>query len=207
MQPLQPTAQPALIELKEMPQALAEAPAVARSKAHSLAQSSEIAVSQQAEGHYWAALLVVSGSQTREMISTDASTMTACVATNQEQITRECLMSKFNYRRTFNACTQTLALTMLLGASGATLAAEDMKKEKVVAINEYTCERLITASSDNRAAAIAFLHGYKAGMAGKKTIDTEKLGIASDRLVVHCLDNRTDTAVAAYDKVLKTLKN
>ena len=115
-------------------------------------------------------------------------------------------MSKFNTRRPFNAFAPALALAMLLGTSGTTLA-EGMKKEKVVTINEYTCERLISVSSDDRAAAIAFLHGYKAGMTGKKTIDTEKLGIASDRLVVHCLDNRTDTAVAAYDKVLKTLKN
>jgi len=116
-------------------------------------------------------------------------------------------MSKFNYRRLFNAFTPALTLAVLLGTSGTTLAEEGMKKAKVVTINEYTCERLISANSHDRAAAIAFLHGYKAGMTGKKTIDTEKLGIASDRLVVHCLDNRTDTAVAAYDKVLKTLKN
>ncbi|MCW8964134.1 MAG: HdeA/HdeB family chaperone [Gammaproteobacteria bacterium] len=116
-------------------------------------------------------------------------------------------MSKFNYRRPFNAFTPALTLAMLLGASGTTLADESMKKEKVVSINEYTCERLISATSHNRAAAIAFLHGYRAGMAGKKTIDTEKLGITSDRLVVHCLDNRTDTAVVALDKVSKTIKN
>ena len=115
-------------------------------------------------------------------------------------------MSKFNYRRTFNACTRTLALTMLLGTSSATLAAEEMNKDNVVVINDYTCERLITAASENRAAAIAFLHGYSAGMAGKKSINIEKLGIISDRLVVHCLDNRTDTAVDALDKVAKTIK-
>jgi len=112
-------------------------------------------------------------------------------------------MSKFNYRRPFHAFTPALALAVLLGASGTTLAEEGMKKEKVVSIHEYTCKRLISVSSHDRAAAIAFLHGYKAGMAGKKTVDTEKLGIASDRLVVHCLDNPTDTAVAALDKVLK----
>jgi hypothetical protein len=207
MQHLQPTVQPVPIAHREMLQARPEAQAEGQSKAGYLALSLATAVNPRVVAQHWAVLLVASVSPTREMISTDASTMTACVATNQKQITQEHLMSILKYHRSFNAITQALTLIILLGASGATLAAEDMKKEKVVAINEYTCERLITASSDDRAAAIAFLHGYKAGMAGKKTIDTEKLGIASDRLVVHCLDNRTDTAVAAYDKVLKTLKN
>ena len=116
-------------------------------------------------------------------------------------------MSKFNYRRPFNLFTPALSLAMLLGTSGTTLAEEGMKKEKLVTINEYTCERLISVSSDNRAAAIAFLHGYSAGMSGKKTIDTEKLGRISDRLVVHCLDNPKDTAVAALDKATKAVKN
>lgn len=116
-------------------------------------------------------------------------------------------MSKFNYLRTLHVCTQTMAITMLLGATGTILAAEDMKNDKVVTIDEYTCESLITASSHDRAAAISFLHGYRAGLAGAKTVDTEKLGITSDRLVVHCLDNPTDTAVVALDKVAKTIKN
>lgn len=116
-------------------------------------------------------------------------------------------MPKFNYRRTFDAITPALALAMLLGASGSTLAAEEMQQEKVVTIGEYTCARLISVSSEDRAAAIAFLHGYRAGMAGMKTVEPEKLGIASDKLVVHCLDNPTDTAVAALEKVVKTIKN
>lgn len=116
-------------------------------------------------------------------------------------------MSKFNTRRLFHAITPALTLAMLLGASGTALAEEGMKKEKVVTINEYTCQRLISASSHDRAAAIAFLHGYKAGMAGMKTVDTEKLGRISDRLVVHCLDNPADTAVAAMDKATKAVKN
>ena len=116
-------------------------------------------------------------------------------------------MSKFNYRRTFGAFTPALALTMLLGASSTALAEEGMKRKKVVTINEYTCERLISVSSHDRAAAIAFLHGYKAGREGTKTVDTEKLGRISDRLVVLCLDNPTDTAVTAFDKASKAINN
>ena len=112
-------------------------------------------------------------------------------------------MSTFNYRRPFHAFT----LAMLLAASGTAFAGEHMKKEKVVTISDYTCEKLISANAHDRAAAVAFLHGYKAGMTGMKTVDTEKLGIVSDRLVVHCLDNPTDTAVAAYDKASKAVKN
>ena len=108
-------------------------------------------------------------------------------------------MSKLNYLHTFNA----LSLAMLLGASGVTFAKEDMKKDKVVNIDAYTCERLISVSSEDRSTAIAFLHGYRTGMSGKKTINTEKLGIASDKLVVHCLDHPTDKAVVALDKVSK----
>ena len=115
-------------------------------------------------------------------------------------------MTKFNYRRSLNAFTSALTLALLLGTSGTTLAEESMERKKVVTIHEYTCQRLVSISSYDRDAAIAFLHGYKAGMEGKKTINTEKLGITSDRLVVHCLDNPTDTAVAALDKVAKTVK-
>ena len=53
-------------------------------------------------------------------------------------------MSQLNYLRTFNA----LTLAMLLGASGVTFA-KDMKKDTVVNIDEYTCKRLISASSES----------------------------------------------------------
>jgi hypothetical protein len=207
MQSLKPIAQPVLIEHKEMQQARPAVQLVAQSKGHSLALLSATAVRRQDVGHYWAVSLVVPGSQATEMISTDASTMTACVATNPERITKEFTMSKFKYRRSLNAFAPALTLAVLLGSPGTTLAEEGMKKEKVVHINEYTCQRLISVSSDDRAAAIAFLHGYRAGLAGKKSVDTEKLGIVSDRLVVHCLDNPTDTAVVGLDKVSKTIKN
>ena len=116
-------------------------------------------------------------------------------------------MSKFNHHRLFNALTPAITLVVLLGASGATLAEETMNKDKVVIINEYKCDRLISVSSHDRTVAIAFLHGYKAGMAAKKSIEPEKLGIISDRLVVHCLDNPTDAVVDAFDKAAKSIKN
>jgi hypothetical protein len=203
MRPLRLIVQPVLIEPKEMLQVRPVEQQVARSKGHSLEPSSATAVNPQDVGQCWGVLLAVPGSRTRETIFTGASTMTACAATNQERITKDYLMSKLNHRHIFDA----LALAMLFCVSGTVFAENSMQKEKVVSINEYTCEQLISATSHDRAAAIAFLHGYSAGMAGAKTVDTEKLGITSDRLVVHCLDNRTDTAVVALDKVSKSLKN
>ena len=56
---------------------------------------------------------------------------------------------------------------------------------------------VIMRATDDRDAAISFLHGYFLGKKGETDLDTEKLAEATDKFIEYCLDNPSKGALAA----------
>ncbi len=90
---------------------------------------------------------------------------------------------------------------LLTGVAAATIAFgfQDMaaaQDSTVKDVSSFTCKDIMRATED-RDAAISFLHGYFLGKKGGTDLDTEKLAEATDKFIEYCLDNPSKGALAA----------
>ena len=99
-----------------------------------------------------------------------------------------------------------ISKTLLTGFAAATIAfgLQDMaaaQESTVKDISSFTCKDIMRAT-DDRDAAISFLHGYFVGKKGVTDFDTAKLGEATDKFIEYCLDNPGKGALAAMDSMV-----
>jgi len=88
--------------------------------------------------------------------------------------------------------------TLLVTVPSMALVAQDTSNRTV---GQYTCKDVMADSDDNRATAIAFLHGYLLGKAGNEKFNLEVLAKQTDAFIDQCLDNPKDKAVDVMTKV------
>lgn len=82
--------------------------------------------------------------------------------------------------------------TIAFGLQGMAAAQDSTVKD----VSSFTCKDIMRAT-DDRDAAISFLHGYFLGKKGTTDLDTEKLAEATDKFIEYCLDNPSKGALAA----------
>ena len=68
-------------------------------------------------------------------------------------------------------------------------------------IEQFACKDVVRESGDNRDIAIAFLHGFLVGKSGSSKFNLDTLRKQSDAFIEHCLDNPSEKAVDAMQKV------
>jgi hypothetical protein len=64
----------------------------------------------------------------------------------------------------------------------------------------WTCKELMAGRDHDRAAGIAFFHGYNAGKSGTTVFNVSELGDLSDRVKDFCLSNPSTTVLDAFAK-------
>ncbi|AWI79151.1 hypothetical protein CEW87_07100 [Parazoarcus communis] len=78
-----------------------------------------------------------------------------------------------------------------------------MEESTTTDLNAILCKDLMRLSGEDRAIAIAVLHGYVLGKKGATTYVSEKLGKVSDDFTDYCLDNPTSKALESFSKIAK----
>jgi hypothetical protein len=105
-------------------------------------------------------------------------------------------MSK-SFRRLLTA---TATVALLSGTTAAALADEPATKKD---LSEYRCKDVMRLSGSEREVSLALVHGYRLGKIGTTQFDVEVLSDLTDRFIDYCLDNPTDNALAAFEKLAK----
>ena len=70
-------------------------------------------------------------------------------------------------------------------------------------IEQFTCKDVMREPDQNRAVAIAFLHGYLLGKANDSKFNVEELEKQTDAFIEQCLDNPQANAEGVMLKVKK----
>jgi hypothetical protein len=94
----------------------------------------------------------------------------------------------------------TLAI-MLAGVHAAGSAQAQSQANRT--IEQYKCKDVMREPDENRAVAIAFLHGYLLGKSGDSKFNVEVLEKQTDAFIEECLDSPQATA---EDVMLKLKK-
>ena len=95
---------------------------------------------------------------------------------------------------------------LLAGVATATIAFDlqgmaAAQDSTVKDVSSFTCKDIMRAT-DDRDAAISFLHGYLLGKKGAADLDTEKLAEATDKFIEYCLDNPSKGALNALNSMV-----
>ena len=99
-----------------------------------------------------------------------------------------------------------LNIKMLVIGSVFTLGLFGMasaNEEKPRNINDLLCKDVLRTSGEDRAIALAFLHGYLLAKSGEDIIYRSKLSSGSDDFIEACLDDVNSKAVTTLGKQLK----
>jgi C1A family cysteine protease len=91
----------------------------------------------------------------------------------------------------------TLAAIMMAAMPGAGSADEGALKD----LPAVKCKDVMRVGGAERDIAVAFIHGYLTGKAGKTKIDTDAMHAANEKFVEHCLDNPEHGAINAMEKL------
>ena len=101
-----------------------------------------------------------------------------------------------------SAAISVAALTLMASAHAEDAPKEDAPKE-VINMNAYLCKDIARMSGEERAIALAVLHGYYLGKVGATQFQAGDLGRASDEFLEHCLDHPKDPALRTFAKFAK----
>ncbi|WP_295888619.1 HdeA/HdeB family chaperone [uncultured Thiohalocapsa sp.] len=96
--------------------------------------------------------------------------------------------------------TVTVTAALLFGTTAAALAEEPTTDRD---LNQYLCKDVMRLSGSEREVSLALVHGYRLGKMGTTEFDVEVLSDLTDRFIDYCLDNPTDNALAAFEKLAK----
>ena len=99
---------------------------------------------------------------------------------------------------TFSAVLLASSLTLISGAQAA-----DAPTPQITKMNSFLCKDIMRMPSDDRAIALAVLHGYQLGKKGTAEYDSGKLAKISDDFIEYCLDHPSDKALDAFAKFTK----
>jgi hypothetical protein len=86
----------------------------------------------------------------------------------------------------------------LLGSASAW--AEESANPVTVSLAGLTCKEMMSGQDVDRAAVLAFFHGYDAGKRSEKTVDVTAMSALSDRVTDYCLSNPTSSVMDAFAK-------
>ena len=70
-------------------------------------------------------------------------------------------------------------------------------------LNDYLCKDVMRLSGSDRESALALVHGYRLGKQNTTQFEVAALAELTDRFLEHCLDNPSDKALAAFEKLGK----
>ena len=101
--------------------------------------------------------------------------------------------------------TASMTAALLVGGSSA-LAEEPAAPAAEAAprdLNDYLCKDLMRLSGSDRESALALVHGYRLGKQNTTQFEVAALAELTDRFLEHCLDNPSDKALAAFEKLGK----
>jgi HdeA/HdeB family len=83
------------------------------------------------------------------------------------------------------------------------LAAGPAQAQADRTIDQFTCKDVMREPDQNRAVAIAFLHGYLLGKSNDSKFNVEELEKQTDAFIEQCLDNPQAKAEGVMLKVKK----
>ena len=102
-------------------------------------------------------------------------------------------MSKVIRSLVATACITTSLLSMPVVA----------EEKKSIDIASYLCKDIMRMDSESRSVYVGVLHGYVLGKKGTTSTDHDKAEELSTDFVEYCLDNPSDNALAAFEKLAK----
>ena len=102
-------------------------------------------------------------------------------------------MSKVIRSLVATACIPTSLLSMPVVA----------EETKSIDIASYLCKDIMRMESESRSVYIGVLHGYVLGKKGATSTGYDKAEELSTDFVEYCLDNPSDNALAAFEKLAK----
>ncbi len=73
--------------------------------------------------------------------------------------------------------------------------------QQTVTIAKLTCKEMMAGDDMDRAATLAYFHGYRAGKKGGEVVDIAEMSAYSDRVSDYCLSNPTSTVMDAFAKL------
>lgn len=102
-----------------------------------------------------------------------------------------------------NASRTLIAVTVAVSA--LTLGANAFAKDepKSTDLSTFLCKDVMRLSGEDRAIAIALLHGFVLGKKGTTTYVSDSLGKVSDDFTEYCLDNPASKAIESFTKIAK----
>jgi HPt (histidine-containing phosphotransfer) domain-containing protein len=93
---------------------------------------------------------------------------------------------------------------VLSGACASSGASAQTQVDRTV--EQYACKDIIREEGENRAIAIAFLHGYLVGKSGSSKFNVEAMEKQTDAFIEQCLDNPQARAQDVMLKVKNEVK-
>ena len=97
--------------------------------------------------------------------------------------------------------TSLTVVAVLAGSSGMGWA--EQEKAGDYNLDEFTCKEVMRFAGENRAVAVALLHGYLLGKKGAIEFNSDNLSARTDKFTDYCLDNPTSMALKSMMKISK----
>ncbi len=98
-----------------------------------------------------------------------------------------------------NIMTASVTSMLLIGTTVA--LAEEVSTQKD--LTDFVCKDIMRLSGSERENTLALAHGYRLGKMNTTKYEIEVLSDLTDRFIDHCLDNPSDKALAAFEKLGK----
>ena len=98
-----------------------------------------------------------------------------------------------------NLVTAAGAVALLMG--GPALAAEEPSAEKD--LSSFQCKDVMRLSGSERENSLAFVHGYRLGKMNTTQYDIDALADLTERFIDYCLENPSEKALAAFERLGK----